>query len=395
MTNKVSITYPRRTYPNYVIRTCPPSTDTDYVSVFGEMIYISQSENSPRLNGRLMLRQNELNFLKIVSPPAPYEITMTSHGDCPTLSTYTYFCGLTSDPNYYTVDPGLYSAQMETTARAAALAFYEEIGSVKLNLTQAFAERQQTIDLVASTASSLISGYRDLRKGRNPFNPKGRRLKPLKHGTKAMADRWLEYSYGWVPLIQDVYSAFELQKLEPPSLIVKKSKRQTVTSTKHGVPHGCPFDVGTSQKTESRSRSDRCTLRARVTVDSPAASFANAVGLTNPALLAWELLPYSFVVDWFYPIGTWLEMQTALYGVSITDASTTKSVRFYGTASVTSYTKPGITGVSVNGRGISHEIQVRKSREKSLIAVPTPKLKSPLSVNHALSALALLRQVFN
>lgn len=395
MTNKVSITYPRRTYPNYVVRTCPPSTETDYVSVDGEMTYISLSGNSPRQNGRLMLQQNELNFLKVVMPPAPYEVTMTSYGPCPVLSTYTYHCRLTSDTNYYTIDPGLFSAQADTVARAAALAFYEEIGSVKLNLSQIFAERQQTINLVASTASSLISGYRDLRKGRNPFNPKGRRLKPLKHGTKAMADRWLEYSYGWIPLIQDVYDAFELQKLEPPSLIVKKSKRQTVTSTIYGIPHGCPFDVGTSQKTESRSRSDRCTIRARVTVDSPAASFANSVGLTNPALLAWELLPYSFVVDWFYPVGTWLEMQTALNGVSITDASTTRSVRFYGTASVTSYTTPGIPGVSVNGRGLSSEIQVRKNRITGIPSVPVPKLKSPLSVNHALSALALLRQVFN
>jgi hypothetical protein len=395
MTNKVIITYPKRTYPNYAVGTCPPSMETSYVSIYGDMTYISQSGNSPRQNGRLVLQQNELNFLKVIMPPAPYEVTSTSYGPCPVLSTYMYHCGLTSDENYYTIDPGLYSAQMDTVARAAALAFYEEIGSVKLNLSQIFAERQQTINLVASTASSLISGYRDLRKGRNPFNPNGRRLKPLKHGTKAMADRWLEYSYGWVPLVQDVYSAFELQKLEPPSLIVKKSKQQTVTSTKHGVPHGSPFSNGSSQKTETRSRSDRCTIRAKVTVNSPAASFANSVGLTNPALLAWELLPYSFVVDWFYPIGTWLEMQTALYGVSIADASTTKSVRFYGTASVTTYTKPGLTGVSVNGRGLSHEVQVRKNRRLGIPGVPVPKLKSPLSTNHALSALALLRQAFN
>jgi hypothetical protein len=394
MTNKVSITYPTRTYPNYVVRTCPPSTSISYVKVSGDMTYVSQSGNSPRLNGRLMLRQNSLNFLKIIQPPAPYEITRTSFGSCPVLSTYMYSCGLTVDKNYFTVGSDMLPVQEDTTARAAALAFYEEIGSVKLNLSQAFAERQQTIDLVASTVSSLVSGYRDLRKGRNPFNPNGRRLKPLKHGTKAMADRWLEYSYGWVPLVQDVYSAFELQKLEPPTLIVKKSRSKSFTETNHGVPHGSPFDNGISQKTESRSRVDRCTLRAKVTVNSPAASFANQVGLTNPALLAWELLPYSFVVDWFYPVGTWLEMQTALYGVSITDASTTRSSRFYGTASVTTYTKPGITSASVNGRGASRMILVRKNRVTGLISVPTPKLKNPLSVSHALSALALFRQVF-
>jgi hypothetical protein len=30
-------------------------------------------------------------------------------------------------------------------------------------------------------------------------------------------------------------------------------------------------------------------------------------GLLNPAAVAWELLPFSFVVDWFLPVGRYLE----------------------------------------------------------------------------------------
>ena len=36
-------------------------------------------------------------------------------------------------------------------------------------------------------------------------------------------------------------------------------------------------------------------------------STPRSLGLTDPLSVAWELIPYSFVVDWFYPIGTYLE----------------------------------------------------------------------------------------
>lgn len=41
----------------------------------------------------------------------------------------------------------------------------------------------------------------------------------------------------------------------------------------------------------------------------------NGLGLLNPALLWWELLPYSFVVDWFLPVGDVLTSLTAGIGM--------------------------------------------------------------------------------
>ena len=34
---------------------------------------------------------------------------------------------------------------------------------------------------------------------------------------------------------------------------------------------------------------------------------ARQLGLADPATVVWELIPYSFVVDWFIPIGSYLE----------------------------------------------------------------------------------------
>jgi hypothetical protein len=35
-------------------------------------------------------------------------------------------------------------------------------------------------------------------------------------------------------------------------------------------------------------------------------SLQRSLGLVNPAEIAWEVVPYSFVVDWFLPIGSYI-----------------------------------------------------------------------------------------
>jgi hypothetical protein len=48
------------------------------------------------------------------------------------------------------------------------------------------------------------------------------------------------------------------------------------------------------------------------------------VGISNPLLLAWELVPYSFVIDWLIPVGDYLGRLDSLNGVS--DLTIGKSV---------------------------------------------------------------------
>lgn len=44
------------------------------------------------------------------------------------------------------------------------------------------------------------------------------------------------------------------------------------------------------------------------------------LGLKDPLSIAWELVPYSFVADWFIPIGAWLQargLQQAVKGTFV------------------------------------------------------------------------------
>lgn len=53
----------------------------------------------------------------------------------------------------------------------------------------------------------------------------------------------------------------------------------------------------------------------------------NQLGLLDPVSLAWNLLPMSFVFDWFIPVGTFLDGFTATEGLTYQDGYTTQWVR--------------------------------------------------------------------
>lgn len=125
---------------------------------------------------------------------------------------------------------------------------------------------------------------------------------------KELSSGWLELEFGWKPLVQDVYSAVDIYR----STIVKNG--QLVKSQTFG-------DRFQKRKSldllsDISASSDRVSARAYGIVSNPNAFTLNQLGLLNPALLAWQLLPFSFVVDWFLPISRILGHLTNRIGLS-------------------------------------------------------------------------------
>lgn len=272
----------------------------------------------------------------------------------------------------------------------ATSAFYSRLSNLTVNMAQVFAERQMTVNLIANNAKRLAHMYLSLRRGRNPFTG----------GTcnsRNAAQLWLEYNYGWKPLIQDVYGAIDVLKGNLPELTVRVSPRGTFFQK---LPDRITNTYLQGQSTRVTHSESICrgysqtTVKASFTIKDPAVLTANAIGLTNPALIVWELIPYSFVVDWFLPIGSWLERQTAMLGLSLVKASTTRTtVRTWTSSTTVRVQTPSYTYVTASGE------KTKESRYKSRVtSLPStmalPRFKNPISTSHALSALALLRQVF-
>lgn len=51
------------------------------------------------------------------------------------------------------------------------------------------------------------------------------------------------------------------------------------------------------------------------------------IGLTNPAVLAWDVIPWSFVVNWVIPIGDWLESIDSTVGLDYLGGTYSRGVR--------------------------------------------------------------------
>lgn len=54
------------------------------------------------------------------------------------------------------------------------------------------------------------------------------------------------------------------------------------------------------------------------------------MGLTNPLEVTWELLPFSFVADWFLPIGDYVSILDSTLGYILKGGTNTVSRRIQG-----------------------------------------------------------------
>lgn len=130
--------------------------------------------------------------------------------------------------------------------------------------------------------------------------------------SKASASTWLEYRYGWKPLLMDVSdlskSLMSLDRL--PGRVLRDSVRRDFpyqTVLQHsGIP------IGDLRVYGDTSLSYRCTVRAGVRyniVDPSYGQFLDTgLGLTldNVPSAIWEEVPFSFIADWFVNFGPWL-----------------------------------------------------------------------------------------
>lgn len=239
-----------------------------------------------------------------------------------TLSTTIPFGRISGAPNQ---DPAL--------ANECLLEALDRLKDKKINLPVTFAERRQTAALFEDTAKRLATSYRAFRQGRfveafssrrtaaarfsrRQFRRAARNagLNPREYG-----DHWLKFTYGVRPMLSDLYGAVEQlhksEKIRPP-LITVKAQRNTVDSTEELLVR--PDIYAFLQKVQT---SEGCFIRLDYQYPGDFQRDWTELGITNPLDVAWELLPYSFMVDWFLPIGNYLNSLDAALGLTFRGGS--------------------------------------------------------------------------
>lgn len=280
--------------------------------------------------------------------------------------------------------------ELNSLVNSALIQARNNLKDMKVDLGTAFGERRQTTLLAADTAKRIARSYRSLRRGlvRDAMRELGissRRGEP--RGSSA-PQKWLELQYGWKPLLSDVYGACDaLSKRDTDDwgVTAKGSGRSVIISQFHNRATGSSW-FDTLSKYE---------LGAFVRVDAflgPLNKLA-ALGVTNPLNVAWELVPYSFVVDWFLPIGAWLGSIDATLGVEIRGVSTSKlrKAKHYGNGvshseGATSFTNKWVVSKS--------DVFLDRTASTVLPRASFPSFKDPVSYAHFANAMSLLAQAF-
>lgn len=226
----------------------------------------------------------------------------------------------------------------------------KKIRERKLNLAVMIGEGQDTVELGAD----LIRSFSKLLKG-------VKRKDPLLL-TKGISELVLIKNLGISPLIQDLKSIFEWS-LPPTQGRVQSRKIAAVES----YPlNGCTF---TGQLKFIRTVFYR--------VESPGLALAAELGLTNPALIAWELLPMSFLVDYFLKIGAFLESADALLGLAKPEVWDT--VRLNGVLTGTEQSKPSDV-FSLYDTGLDTLTGSSSFWSERHVTLPMPKLGQSVAV---------------
>lgn len=176
----------------------------------------------------------------------------------------------------------------------------EAVKGHQFNLAVSAAQGKQTVDMVSNAIFSVGGAISDLKKGR--FESAARRFgvnpRPSKLSEKDISGRWLELQYGWLPMLSDIYEASKAY--ESISNGPRKSRIQVNINRKQQGDASCASSIYTCKGMNTDS--------ARIIYEmSEQISTPRSLGLTDPLSVAWELIPYSFVVDWFIPIGDYLE----------------------------------------------------------------------------------------
>jgi hypothetical protein len=177
--------------------------------------------------------------------------------------------------------------------------------NLQLNVT--LGEMPQTLTYIYDKLKPLIKAFKYLRKGdiKRALNAvgihkiNGKRIKV--YHLRAPAEYWLEFRYAITPLFADINNGMERLQRDVDKPIkhrIRKGSRAVIPLIQFGET---PMS-GNSRYWPDRHAEEFCSAGC----DLVAGFDYEAVDFKNPYSVAWELMPFSFVIDWVAGIGNWL-----------------------------------------------------------------------------------------
>lgn len=333
----------------------------------------------------------------------PYTFVLSSTIGGPTFNT-TY-----SNWNFDATYTGMLPALPDWTANDdinLILKLKEKVRGSDFNLSVFLGESHQTLRMIGDSAIRIARGIKLLKTGnvigavhemsksaqqteviRKSMRPSLWTANLRRNASNQMSSNWLELQYGWLPLLGDIDTG---AKLLAHQLNVPFRQRVSAQTSLRREEVDVPGLGGMKWAECYALRRKRI-----IAYLSEPESIPKMTGLMNPELVAWELVPFSFVADWVAPLGDFLDARGFASGLSGTFVTTQVDMQVVnGFKAGVKTNPPSIQTATILSEGAIRHTKVSMTRSvSSSLAVPMPVVK-PLgkiaSWKHCANGIALL-----
>lgn len=177
--------------------------------------------------------------------------------------------------------------------------FYDKVGNSNA-LTVSIIQRQQSLDMAASIIKNVLDVALALKR-RDPSILNRIRRHYRRNNrfqiAKDFSGLWLQYWFGIKPLISDVHAVLGIFSDELPV--------ETAVGTASGVVKYDTSSLDYNGYYEGNYYSGKvtCRIASVISVGDPNLNLFSRVGVDQPFGTAWEIIPFSFMVDYVFNIG--------------------------------------------------------------------------------------------
>lgn len=236
-----------------------------------------------------------------------------------------------AEPLRVTASNRAYAALVQTVKSGDAglgvtLASYKQtyaMIALRANQIRKLAQRAEiTADQINRSRRRRLAEWRRAKRRNAPTKWKPKDFIPV-----GSANVFLEGLFGWLPLYGSIAAGMEILTGDAPYERISRTRLVTKKFPWKDVPGFTPGFLS-----QDCFLTVRCNQSAVFRLNNPNAWLANQMGLINPAVVAWDIVPWSFVVNMFVNVNSLLNQFTDFYGLEISGAATTTREDYHETS---------------------------------------------------------------
>lgn len=257
---------------------------------------------------------------------------------------------------------------------------------------------EETLDAISYLAKTARRAKREVVKEILGIKPGTRKAPPwLKKPDQKLINGWLEYQFSVKPLLGDIQSSGEalsdllFEENRPMRMKIKVGASDASTTTyTAGGPTSNSWDGSVQAETRTS-----CHISAVYDVTPTSARTMDQLGLGNPAAVAWELTTLSWMVDYVWGVGDWLESLTRIEGATFVEGSLTR-VQRCSTAGPVNFTPR--SGVSLQRGFDDYNLTLSAGRMERIVLTDVapgqlPAFRNRLGLTQMANSLAVLSKL--